>query len=447
MRRALTILSVSGFRGIVGDDLRPAKVVSIARAFGGFLSGGCALARDTRPSSIMVSQAVVSGLMEAGCDVSDLGVLSTPALFREVMKKGLRGGVVITASHNPPEWNGVKFVVKGRGIYEEEMKSMLEKPPPFHPTHMGHYFPDGHCPYADDLSSYAGKDSCPGVKVALDPGGGTGSLFLAKAFRSMGCNTFIVNDTPGVFSRQIDPVADSLKVLTEVVLANGCDVGFAFDCDADRVVMVDEAGKKLSPDFTLLLSANYVMKKRGLKRIVASVDTTLALEEMVKELGGRVFYSKVGEVNVVREMIAKRCAIGGEGSSGGTILSDFVYCRDGALASALITRMIKEQGPIHDLVEDMPFYYQLRKKIPCPRAKGELVVKTLADGISDAILIDGVRFNPSEDSWVLIRPSRTEEVLRVSVEAKSEGGAEAILGFYLGRIEEIMKDTKEEGPG
>ncbi|MCP8315235.1 MAG: hypothetical protein H3Z51_00010 [archaeon] len=439
----MTILSVSGFRGIVGYDLNPVELVNISRLFGNFIrNGSCAIGRDTRNSSIMVSHAVMDGLIEANCDILDFGILSTPALFREVARRRLEGGLMITASHNPPEWNGLKFIVKGgRGIFEEELSSLLS--PNLTPlsSKIGSYS-EVYSIYPEELVDYIGKDSCSGLKVLLDPGGGVGSLFAPKLFKELGCKDSTLNDSPGIFSRTIDPIEDELKGLSESIVADGFDVGFAYDCDADRVAIVDEKGRKLPADFTLMLCLNYLMKKRRLRNVVVSVDTSMGLEKMVNDLGGKVFYAKVGEANVVMEMMKRGCKLGGEGSSGGLILADFVLCRDGVLASALISKMIKQEGQLSGLIKDLPYYHQIRKKVPCNKDDAKRLLSILIQEQPNVDTTDGIKFK-QEDSWILIRPSRTEEVLRLSVEAKSKDRAEEIMNNYLKRINSMMRDNLE----
>ncbi len=446
MRVNLAILSVSGFRGIVNYDLNPVQLVNIGRLFGNFIKNGlCAIGRDTRNSGIMVLHAVTSGLLEADCEVLDFGIVSTPALFREVARRKLDGGLMITASHNPPEWNGVKFIVKGgRGIFEEELNTLFSLNSTQLSSKTGIYSEVSSI-YPEELVSYIGKDSCSGLKVSLDLGGGAGSLFIPKLFKEIGCKVLTLNDSPGIFSRTIDPIEDKLDNLSESVVANGFDVGFAYDCDADRVAIVDEKGRKIPADFILMLCVKYLMIKMRLREAVVSVDTSMGLEKMVNDLGGKVYYSKVGEANVVMEMMKRGCKLGGEGSSGGLVLSDFVLCRDGALASALVSKIIKQEGALNDLTEDLPYYYQIRKKIPCSKDDAKRILSTLTQELPNVDTTDGIKFK-QKDSWVLIRPSRTEEALRISVEAKSKDKAEQIMNNYLKRIKSIMRDDLGRSP-
>lgn len=436
--RADLILSVSGYRGIVGYDLNPIDLMRIAKSFGIFIkNGSCAIGRDTRNSSVMISKAVIAGLLEANCNVLDFGIVSTPALFKEVARRGLEGGLMITASHNPPEWNGVKFIVRGRGIFEEELSNLLKLNSSI--SKIGTY---SNVPsrYIDDLISYIGKDSCSGLRISLDLGGGSGSLFIPKLFKEIGCKVLTFNDSPGIFSRIIDPIEDELKYLSEIVLKNGLDAGFAYDCDADRVAIIDDKGRKLQADFTLMLCLKYLMENTGLREAVVSVDTSMGLENIVNELGGKVYYSKVGEANVVMEMMKRGCKLGGEGSSGGLIVSEFVLCRDGALASALISKMIKQEGELSDLIKYFPNYHQIRNKIHCNKEDAERIISILAQEHHDFDATDGIKIK-KKDSWILIRPSRTEELLRISVEAKSKDIAEDIMKYYLRRIKSIMSDN------
>jgi phosphomannomutase len=440
IRLDLTVLSISGLRGKVGQDLNPVELVNVVRLFGNFIgNGSCVIGRDTRNTGTMISHAVIAGLLEANCDIFDFGVVSTPTLFREVARRKLKGGLMITASHNPPEWNGLKFIVKGgRGIFEDELNSLLNLNLT-QSSKIGSYSEVSSI-YPEELISYVGKDSCSGLRVSLDLGGGAGSLFVPKLFKGLGCRVLTFNDSPGIFSRTIDPIEDELKLLSEGILANGFDAGFAYDCDADRVAIVDEKGRKLPADFAPMLCLNYLMRKTGLRYVVASLDTSMGLEQMVSDLGGKVFYAKVGEANVVMEMMRRRCKLGGEGSSGGLILADFVLCREGVLASALISKMIKQEGQLSDLTKDLPHYHQIRKKIPCSNNDAKKILSTLIQEHPDANTMDGIKFEHG-DSWILIRPSRTEELLRISVEAKSKDRALEIMDDHLKRISSIMREN------
>jgi len=390
----------------------------------------------------MASEAVASGLLSRGCRVVDLGVTSTPAVFREVAVEGLDGGISISASHNPPEWNGAKFVVKGgRGLFEEELSrfiDILNLPSSEPPAGEGFYL-EKEPRYPSDIVSYIGYGSCSGVKVAVDPGGGAGCLLIPKILGELGCRVLTVNATPAVFSRGLDPTRDQLVELSQTVVSSGSDMGVAYDCDADRVVFIDEEGSRLPADYTLLIYLKHLADSGRLKGVVVSVDTSIAVEDIVVAAGGRVVYSKVGEANVIRAMLETGFTLGGEGSSGGLIVSDFNLCRDGVLATGLIANIVKSHGGLRGVVNSIPRYFSLREKIPCRREDASKVVKILAEEGGDIDLTDGVKIKNSDRSWILVRPSGTEDIIRISVEAHSEERALQLLKLYSRKTSDILQ--------
>ncbi|MEM2211085.1 MAG: hypothetical protein QW779_06725 [Nitrososphaerales archaeon] len=432
------IISESGVRGIVGKDFIPIHAMEFARRIGSFKKGAYVVGRDTRRSGALLANAVISGLLAEGCDVYDLGITSTPAVFREVFVRKLTGGIMITASHNPPEWNGIKFITTGgRGLFKDELEKVCSTPLQKSITKVGNY--SHSIPiYPKDLVSYIGEGSCSGLKIAIDPGGGAGCQIIPQIFRALGCSVVVVNGIAGLFSRLIDPTIDGLTHLSEVVINQGCNIGFAYDCDADRLVVVNKKGIKLEPDYTLALPLWYILKSERVKLVVVSIDTSKMIEDIVIRNGGSIHYTPVGEANVVRGMMETRCKLGGEGSSGGLILSDFSWCRDGVLASALIAKLEKEFG-IENILKDLPKYYQLRKSIPCEEEEAKFVIQVLSESETNVDRLDGVKLTISRDSWVLIRPSHTENLLRISVEAKSKSEADSLIKYYSSKIEELLK--------
>lgn len=441
----MTITSISGIRGIIGHDLNVKDYVEIGRVFGEFIGGKiCAVGHDTRSTGAMTSDAAVAGLLGAGCTVFDLGVTSTPAVFREVRRQGLDGGLVVSASHNPPEWNGAKFVVKGgRGPFEEELKRILEsRGSPTTSFDRGQVFlvePR----YPSEVVKYVGEGSCTGLKVALDLGGGAGSLFVPWVFRELGCRTVTVNASPGVFTRDLDPTRDRLEALSETVRSHGADLGAAYDCDADRVVFVDGSGSKLPADYTFLIYLKHLADSGAMVDIVASVDTSSAAAEIVEGAGRRVFYSRVGEANVVRRMIEEGVSIGGEGSSGGLIISDFNLCRDGLLASALVAKAAHQSDGLRGIVDSLPRFYSAREKIQCSHEDALKVVKILKEEErGEKETTDGVKITRDDRSWILVRPSGTEDIIRLSVEARSEAAATDLFNRYRDRINRILQEEK-----
>lgn len=431
------IVSVSGIRGIFGQTIDPSYVAAIASKFGSFLNGGkVALGSDTRRSAESLRRGVCSGLLSSGCTVYDMGYTSTPSVFKEVQARRLSGGVMVTASHNPPEWNGLKFVLEGgRGVFENEFASILDQPHSqiFHSGRLIHQ----PSIYYEILRNKAGKGTASGVKVALDLAGGVGSLFIPSLLAYQKCEVHTIHDTPGVFPRIIDPTVDPLTALSEIVTARECNVGFAFDCDADRLVIMDERGKKLSGDATLVICLQHFLENSRNRTVAVSVDTSLAAEDLIREYNGKIVYSKVGEANVVRKIIENGCGAGGEGSSGGYIEPGFVMCRDGVYASTMIVKIIQSEGSLGKLISRLEKYSQDRAKLDIDREVAKKVLEVLVTTESGIDATDGLKLRLSEKAWILIRPSNTENVLRISAEAKSQERATQLVEEYTRRIRGI----------
>ena len=253
------ITSVSGIRGSVGESLSPAYAAQMGLKFGSFVgeSGKVAIACDTRTTSLTIKSSVISGLLSSGCTVYDLGTSSTPSVFKEVQTRHFEGGIIVTASHNPPEWNGLKFVTSGgRGVFESEFEKILN-------FETKGVYKNGRlirrpALYTEILKIKAGKDSASGVKVSLDLAGGVGSLFIPSLLNYQGCLVHTLHDSPGIFPRIIDPTVDPLSALSDSLISESCNIGFAFDCDADRLVIVDDKGNKLSGDATLIICLQHL---------------------------------------------------------------------------------------------------------------------------------------------------------------------------------------------
>ena len=440
----MAIVTVSGVRGIFNHDLDVPQISVLAQRFGNFLNkGSIAVASDTRTTAPLLKDTVMSGLLESGCTVFDLGYSSTPSVFKEVGVRNLDGGIMVTASHNPPEWNGIKFVIRpGRGIFENELEAILNSPTAPAPR-IGRVF-SSRAAYLEVLRSKAGKDSARGVNVALDLAGGVGCLFIPSLLSQQGCEVHAIHSTPSIFPRIIDPTLDPLTALSDVVLNNSCDAGFAFDCDADRLVIVDESGRKLPGDATLLICLRYFLENSRNRTIGVSVDTTLAVEDLVREYNGRIIRAKVGEANVVRKILENECGAGGEGSSGGYIEPGFVMCRDGVYGATTITKMINSEGSLKELLSQFSTYYQDRANVRVDRALGPVILREMAKTESGADLTDGVKLFPESKSWVLIRASNTENVMRVSAEARSQQRANELVADYSKKITQIANSLEHD---
>jgi phosphomannomutase len=423
-------ISISGVRGVYGQDLNLHEASRFAGQFAGVIkSGRCVIARDTRPSGRIIAQTVVAGLMAGGVDVYNLGIAPTPAAFREARKYG--SGVIITASHNPLEWNGLKFIIDGRGLFERELDGML-KSASDHKNKFGSEFRIS-SRYVDEVADIA-KGGAK-VKVGIDPGGGAACGYGERLFKKLGHQYHSINGVAGISSRGPDPTADELADLRALVTANKLDHGFALDLDADRLVVVNNRGEKLNPDATLLLCVARAVEM-GMKKFVTSIDTSIAIEKYVRDHKGKVTHSKVGEANVVSKMLEVNADAGGEGSSAGFIMPKFNMCRDGLLAAATISTLDKKA--IDGCLKFASQFAQIRSKIVADSSLHKKVIEKLPDifrrEASSIMTEDGVRAVIDEDSWVLVRPSNTEHAIRISVESR----ANKVQSLYKNASEKVQ---------
>jgi len=426
---------VSGIRGIFGKDLTLRDVLKFSKNFSVLInSKKCVIARDTRPSGHMITETVKAGLMQSGVDVYDLGTAPTPVVFRESRKYG--AGIIVTSSHNPIEWNGLKMIIDGRGINEKQLDVVMsEQNPP--KSEIGEEYKI-ESTYVDDASKIIGKLSdIP--KVMVDIGGGAARGFSSQLLEKVGCNVFTINEEREKSSRGPDPTADALKDLVENT--KDLDIGFAFDLDGDRLVIVIN-GEKKNPDVTVGIGVIKALEL-GCKNFVLSQDTSISVEKYIKQNGGTVFRSKVGETNVIEKMTETKSRVGGEGSSGGFILSDFNYCRDGILTSGLIASIIKKDK-FANALNFMEKYHIIRDKVGYDSEHHDNILKALHDKMKEKFgtveTLDGLKTIIDEDSWTLVRKSNTENVIRVSAESNS---LEKVRNIHQ-EIKDLIKESYEQ---
>jgi len=406
--------TISGIRGIFGDDFTLRDVLEFCNNFSSLIkSQKCVIGKDTRPSGYMIKESASAALMQNGVDVYDLGISPTPVVFHESRKYG--AGIVVTSSHNPLPWNGLKFIIDGRGINEVELPKILERYES-EGTAVGQEEVIGST-YLEDAMKIVGRiEGTP--KIAVDIGGGAAKEFAPKLLQDLGCNVQVINSDLNSCSRGPDPTSDNLSGL--VATSADKDIGFAFDLDGDRLVVVKN-GKKQMPDVTLGLGVAKSLEL-GYKKFVLSIDTSVSIEKFIKENGGTIERSKVGEANVIDLMIKTNAQAGGEGSSAGFILPEFNFCREGILTSGLIASMLGSKK-FDDVLDFMENYFQVREKTDVDSKYHDSVMDKVAEKFgkkySDVITMDGVKGIIDEDSWVLVRKSNTEDIIRVSAESNN----------------------------
>jgi len=417
--------TISGIRGVFGEDLNLKDILEFSNNFSSLIkSKKCVIGKDTRPSGQMVKDVASASLMKNGIDIFNLETVPTPVVFREARNYG--AGLVISSSHNPLEWNGMKFIIEGRGINEQELPKIIEHQEILK-TKIGTET-DLSSSYIEDAKKIIGNvENSP--EIVVDIGGGAAKGFAPELLTKIGCNVLTINENLSECNRGPDPTADSLTELIQSSIKK--EIGFAFDLDGDRLV-VAKNGKKQSADVTLGLGVAKSLEL-GYKKFVLSIDTSISVEKFIKEKGGTVQRSKVGEANVIDLMLKNNAQAGGEGSSGGFILPEFNYCREGILTSGLIASMLGTTE-FNEILNYMESYYQIRDKTKIDSEFHDKVIDEIKSEFSkeysEIISLDGIKGIIDEDSWVLIRKSNTEDIIRVSAESNDEE-----------KCKKIVKDT------
>jgi len=427
-------ISVSGIRGIFGNDLTLKDILRFCNNFSPLIkSKKCVIAQDTRPSGSMIIETASAALLQCGIDVYNLGMVPTPVIFRESRKYS--GGIMVTSSHNPLEWNGLKFIVNGRGINEEELnfltndqntsKSIIGLETKIESN------------YIDEAANLIGKVA-GSPKVVVDVGGGAARYVAVDLLKKIGCQVKTINENLDQCSRGPDPTSDDLK---DLISNSKGAIGFAFDLDGDRLVVVKD-GKKLSPDVTLGLGVAKALEL-GYKKFVLSIDSSVSVEKFIIKKGGEVQRSKVGEANVIDLMLKTKSQAGGEGSSGGFILPEFNFCRDGILTSGLIASML-ETNIFEEVLKFMEKYHQVRDKIKIESNLHDKTLEKLQEKMSkkfgEIITMDGIKAIIDKDSWVLVRKSNTEDIIRISAESDNIEKAETIAQ----QVRDLVKQSYDQ---
>ncbi|MBA3439583.1 MAG: phosphoglucosamine mutase [Pyrinomonadaceae bacterium] len=439
-------ISISGVRGVIGDSLSPTLLTRFAQAFGTYVgSGTIVIGRDPRTSGEMVKQAVIAGLLSSGCRVIDIDVCPVPTVQMLVRHHHAQGGIAITASHNPAEWNALKFIgPDGLFLGSGQARELLDI------YHQGEYIKVAGAemrtvemiPGAIDIHIKAILDAVGPLpptqrrlRVALDSCNGAGSIVGPRLLDALGVECVPLNTTPnGLFPRPAEPLPENLGDLCALVKREGADVGFAQDMDADRLAVVSEQGTPIGEDNTLVLAALYVLgKERG--PVVANLSTSSALEAVAERFGRPIFLTKIGEANVTEGMQREGAVIGGEGN-GGVIYPRINFARDSLVGMALILHLLAESGQtVSEILGTLPSYRMIKEKLICPSDKIKDVLKMIRHEYAGLPMDtrDGVKVNFA-DGWFLVRGSNTEPIVRVVAEAATEERAREIVAGVFAQV-------------
>ena len=440
------MVSVSGVRGRVGEALTPEIIAKFASGFGAWAKkragGGRAaiiVGRDSRVSGPMFQPVVISALQSVGCDVILVGMAPTPTIQLAVEHHHAAGGLAITASHNPIEWNALKFIGPSGlfldGTEAAEMRAIVNgEIPRAKWDELGVIETDAEAGQRHiDLVLSLPFIDVEGIRkrqfrVALDCVRGAGGSFMPKLLNRLGCIVSAINvETDGRFPRAPEPVAENLGDLEKLVTESNAEVGFAVDPDVDRLALVSNEGRAIGEDYTLALAAKVVLRHRE-GNIVTNLSTSRIVDDVAREQNRRVIRAPVGEVNVATRMRSENAPVGGEGN-GGVILSEVHLGRDAPLGAALILQLLLEENKsLSEIVASYPRYSIVKDKLDRPAAPLDAVYASLKKVFADAEVDtqDGLRLTWA-DRWVHVRPSGTEPIVRVIAEAPTVEEATALI--------------------
>jgi len=440
-------ISISGVRGVVGDSLTPALLTRFAQAFGTHTGAGTiVIGRDPRTSGEMVKHAVVAGVLSTGSRVVDVGVCPVPTVQLQVRHRRAQGGIAITASHNPAEWNALKFIGStGLFLDSGQARELLDI------YHQGQYTKVGgreirtveEVEGAIDLHIKSILDVLgplpqlpKKLRVVLDSCNGAGSIVGPKLIEALGAEVIPLNVTPdGSFPRPAEPVPENLGELCAAVKKHRADVGFAQDMDADRLAIVSEQGEAIGEDYTLVLAMLFVLgRERG--PVVANLSTTSAVGDIARKFDCPVFLTKIGEVNVTDAMRHHNAVIGGEGN-GGVIYPRINFARDSLVAMSLVLHLLAEsKKSVTELLDTVPRYSIVKEKMACPSDRISAALRLVRQEFAKFQMDtrDGVKV-VQPDGWILVRGSNTEPIIRIVAESKSEARAKEMVADLSKRLE------------
>jgi phosphomannomutase len=449
---AALMVSISGVRGIVGQDLTPQVIQKYTLAFGTYLNGKKVIVGgDSRTSGGFIRNLVKGCLVASGCEVIDIGIVPTPTVQMEILHHQTAGGLAITASHNPPEWNGLKFMDSNsrflsparaeqlfqsadKGQFTYKTWTALGKETVDDGANRRHIAALLNLPLVD-----AAKIRKRKFKVVIDCVNGAGGLIIPPLLEELGCEVQILNgETSGHFAHTAEPLPENLGELCALVKSYKADIGFAVDPDVDRCAIIDNTGNPIGEEYTLALAVKFILMKK-LGPVVVNMSTSRAAEDIARYYNCRFIRTKVGEIHVADEMAREQAVVGGEGN-GGVILPDLHLGRDAPLAVTLTLQSLLESGKtIRDLFLSLPQYKIVKSKINIEGLQPDKILEKIAADHSDQPInfLDGLKID-TETTWVHLRKSNTEPIIRIMAEAPTEAEAQQLVQKYMTEIKALI---------
>lgn len=425
--------SVSGIRGVVGESLTPESIIKHIYAFTTLLNKkDVILGGDSRTSKVFIRPMVKSVLMACGFNVLDIGITPTPTVQIAVEKLNAAGGIAITASHNPIEWNGLKFIgPDGLFLAQNSIDKLFEVADNTDRVYANWEVIGNKSQYGSAIDDHLEKiynlafiniDEIRKrkFKVALDCVNGAGGLIVTKLLEYFGCEVVGINLEPtGIFAHTPEPIPQNLGDLSKLVIENNCNIGFAVDPDVDRCAIIGNDGNPIGEEYTLAIAVKFILSQK-LGHVVVNLSTSRAVDDIVQYYNSVLHKTRVGEINVAEKMRDINAVIGGEGN-GGVILPDVHLGRDAPVAIALTLQQLAEfGGSLTEFKQTLPQYYIIKDKAPIGNVNPDKVFEHFSDHYKDEQLntVDGLRIDHSE-YWIHLRKSNTEPIMRIIVEART----------------------------
>ncbi|OPY27373.1 MAG: putative phosphoglucosamine mutase [Methanocella sp. PtaU1.Bin125] len=441
----MALFGTNGVRGVANVEMTPEMAMSLAKSIGTFRNGKFAVGMDTRHSGAMLKNAVIAGLLSTGCSVVDLGIAPTPCV-QYYVKRHADAGMIITASHNPPEYNGIKGIAGDGTEMSRQDEAAIEKIYFARTFKNANWSETGSVACADPKPEYidgivnavdAEAIRAKRFTVVCDTGCGAASVTTPFLLRKLGCKVITLNaQVDGTFpGRNPEPTGNEINDLKAAVKTAGANLGVAHDADADRAVFIDDKGRFVNEDVLLALMTQYKLQRKPGSTVVTPVSSSSLIEDIAKQYDSNVIWTMVGSIHVARKMMEVGAIFGGEGN-GGLIFPEFQYCRDGGMSAGSMLEMLAKTGrKLSDIVDALPSYSSVKEKIKCKDK--DRVLKSIEDDVrrekAKADLTDGIKiFRP--EGWVLVRASGTEPIIRVFAESRTDSGARTLADYGVGLV-------------
>ena len=444
------LFGTNGVRGVFAEDFTLEFVHDLILSISTYFKEGTILVGyDGRNSSNVISKLVCSTLNSAGINCDLAGLVPTPCLEFATKTLGYNGGIMITASHNPPEYNGIKPVASDGVEISREDENMIEeiffqKNWNHNSSTFGSTKNDDRAiqTYLDGIKSQidVSKIKSKNYKVVLDLGNGAQATTAIKLCEQLGCEVITINEEiDGVFpGRGPEPTPYNLGELSSAVVNNNADLGIAFDGDGDRSIFCDDTGMLLSGDRSALLLSDYLLKKNPNSKVITCINSGNSIDELVTQTNSTVTRTKVGSVEVSRKMLTENALIGFE-ENGGFMFGKHNQVRDGGMTLALLLELLASSNKsISEELDNLPRSFTTKDKISCKKEDIDVIISKLSNEFPNADTTDGIKIVFDKKNWIMVRPSGTEPIIRIYGESDSEKNLETLMTEYIQKIKSFL---------